>query len=1027
MSDVQIYLLEVDKNKKEANATAKDVARRLESKELKLLDLIGSLGEFINSEDGSIRAKTVAFVAEVLQFLPTKVLTGQQRSLLCDFVTTRIEDDDQGIGSCARALLTLEELGKWDQSRASSVMMALLRHSHPLVQFKQQSERYPVLLLIDRLMAKYRSAMQALHDDSPDFLPMFISYFDGEKDPRNLMVVFSILRVPMTEWDISSSAQELFDAAFNYFPITFRPPPDDPYGITAQDLKDRLRSCIGSTGNFAPYAFPALLDKLDSTSINTKRDVLSAIYDCVSNYGPRVVHLYAVSLWDALKFEVLSVQEEDLAEESLRSLAMIAQQLSSLPGEGLAAYLKPVVKECNQHLEDAPTKQSQASGRMLKAIAGASPRACNFIISGVLPNLFSLYQANENFAKRRGLFECLCDLLRADLAVFGEWRKLPSQASTSAESQSATPPGTNALQEFSGQVMETLSTALVAVPIKEVSFRLTLIDGLLQLSKIRGLLSEVNIASIVKAFSDIVVSEDSVGKDETKAATVDALVEIAQQKPQIVVDHAFPSFFAKLPDKDTGGPEEYVPMLEAFAKLGGEPKLFETIVLRLKNKWTAAVAQGASVIFLEAILSALLYALSQTATTSPSLLSQGQNFHTLVRPLIRSACLDLDVDRQTDTIYYLVGRIANIVICYLPLEVQRSIGPGVHTLWLEKGSDQVSPFKESSSPAENRTIIISTYVMAALAREVKLDVDTQEAVLSLTRLARQNQLSLGSRVAVLQQLSLLINKFIAASSIKDVVEVLISPPTSLLSPDNFDQITTQVIFAILKGSVLRNAPTLTSLSPQLLEYLSDYKHGRSVAYGFSTLLQPDEVLSKKNNCVISALYKQKTFATLVPAISTGHRAAEQNVKGNYLVALAGIIRWVPYSVVEPELASLVPLLLQTLDLDGEEEVKAGTINTMISILASNPSAMEEHISSLITRLLNLSAGTKTSANVRGQALKCLNLMAGAIRKDRVLPFRKQVVKRLVAALDDQRRAVRSDAVKCRAKWLELDAPDDEED
>ncbi|KAK3059796.1 hypothetical protein LTS18_010042, partial [Coniosporium uncinatum] len=98
----------------------------------------------------------------------------------------------------------------------------------------------------------------------------FVSYFDGEKDPRNLMIVFSILKVPMTEWDIQPYAQDLFDSVFNYFPITFRPPPDDPYGITSQQLKDRLRECIAATGDFAPYAFPALLDKLDSVSMNTK-------------------------------------------------------------------------------------------------------------------------------------------------------------------------------------------------------------------------------------------------------------------------------------------------------------------------------------------------------------------------------------------------------------------------------------------------------------------------------------------------------------------------------------------------------------------------------------------------------------------------------------------------------------------------------------------------------------------------------------------------------------------------------------
>ena len=50
-------------------------------------------------------------------------------------------------------------------------------------------------------------ALRNLHDTNPDFMSRFISYFDGEKDPRNLMVVFSILKVPMTEWTIGADAQ----------------------------------------------------------------------------------------------------------------------------------------------------------------------------------------------------------------------------------------------------------------------------------------------------------------------------------------------------------------------------------------------------------------------------------------------------------------------------------------------------------------------------------------------------------------------------------------------------------------------------------------------------------------------------------------------------------------------------------------------------------------------------------------------------------------------------------------------------
>lgn len=112
--------------------------------------------------------------------------------------------------------------------------------------------------------------LRKIHEEDEQFMPQLIALFDGERDPRNLMIVFSVLQVAMVEWDISGQAQNLFEAVFNYFPITFRPPPGDPFGITAQDLKDRLRDCIASSGYLAPYAFPALLDKLDSTSMNTK-------------------------------------------------------------------------------------------------------------------------------------------------------------------------------------------------------------------------------------------------------------------------------------------------------------------------------------------------------------------------------------------------------------------------------------------------------------------------------------------------------------------------------------------------------------------------------------------------------------------------------------------------------------------------------------------------------------------------------------------------------------------------------------
>lgn len=96
----------------------------------------------------------------------------------------------------------------------------------------------------------------------------------GEKDPRNLMIVFSILRVLLLEWDISHHIGTMFDSVYAYFPITFRPHPNDPYGITAQELKDRLRECLCCSSLLAQYLMPGLLEKLDSTSTMTKASII---------------------------------------------------------------------------------------------------------------------------------------------------------------------------------------------------------------------------------------------------------------------------------------------------------------------------------------------------------------------------------------------------------------------------------------------------------------------------------------------------------------------------------------------------------------------------------------------------------------------------------------------------------------------------------------------------------------------------------------------------------------------------------
>lgn len=901
-------------------------------------------------------------------------------------------------------------------------METLLANTSPLRQYKQQSERYPVLRLIDALLAKYRDALRTLHDTKSDFLSRFIAYFDGEKDPRNLMVVFSILRVPMTEWNIGADAQDLFDAVFNYFPITFRPPPDDPYGITAQDLKDRLRECISSTADFAPYAFPALLDKLDSTSMNTKRDVLQTIISSVKEYGPRTISLYSITLWDALKFEILNVQEEDLAEEALDGLAAIAQTLSQGTSGPLNAYLRPIIKECNEHLEDAPTKQSQAAARILSSIANVSPDVTNLLLAGVLPTMLTLFQSADNMAKRRGLLEVLAQLIKANIDVYGDWRSTGSAGATAPK---------NALAQYRDQALEILLHGLEISPINNVSYRLVCADGLLQLSKVRELLSEDDIGKIIQLLHAIVIHEESFGKDEVKESAINSVVEIAHQKPQVVIDKAFPAFMAQLPDTDEGS-KGHVAVLEAFAKLACAEKVFDTVILRLKNKFSAAVSQNASSGYIVALLSAILYALTKGSNKLEQDPNTSTYYQDIVLPLLkRASSTDAShpVAFDNETTLDLVGRICNIVVRSQSAEKQEAIASELYALFRSTPQAELPPFNKSAPLEAHKTMIVSTHLLASFRKETRLPCEIELLVSSLANYTQQPDLSVPVRSASLRQLSLAINKFYSATALKTCMDPLINAPFELFSPEKLDPPRIRVIFACLKGILLRSSPALAKLYPQLLGFLSHQKYGTAIAHGFSTLLQPDDLLTKQNHCQISGLHKQKSFSLLVPNITQAFREASAETKPNYLIALSGILRWLPFDIVIEEVPSLILLLLQSLDLKGEDFVKEAAIGTLASTLQEKPEVVQEHAGSLISRLLANSVVNKespTPARVRAAACRCLMLVPDKLRLEVVLPYRRQVCKKLTAALDDGKREVRSAAVRCRARWLEVDEAGDDD-
>ncbi|KAJ5404228.1 hypothetical protein N7509_004099 [Penicillium cosmopolitanum] len=1023
MSALQTFLLVVDHDKEEAKRIADSVAQDLESKKITLIEIVQQLGEYINDEDPILRGKAVSFLTSVIKSLPPKYLSRQQIQVLTTFFCDRVED-----GGAIAGLDTLQRLDRFTKDLAINTAHALFSNFQDL-QSRSQSQRFQVYQLLNELMLKHRKALRDMEEIS---LVGVVDIMTGEKDPRNLMVVFSILKVVMMEWDISHYVELLFDSVYNYFPITFRPPPNDPYGITAQDLKDRLQDCLSSTSQLAPHTIPALLDKLDSTSPNVKKDALNALIACVHSYNPDTVSRYSITIWEVLKFEILNAQEEFLSESSLEALHGIGQRLSEGVTEisqdlPLAQYLRPITKECNEQLQEPQQKQAKPAQQILSALSSSSPVAFTLIVQTVVAPIFTIYQEADGIVKQRALLETLSVLFESAIKVFGQWTTRGGEASIE-----------NPLLEFKDQFSDIFGQALMGSAKEEVSFRVSALKGFLRLSTLRDFFQDNEVGLFVQYLDEILLKEESVGRDDLKKEAITALAEISKYKPRLIMDITFPAFVATLPDEDDDTNTTYLSTLDTLAKISVERDIFETLFRRLFSKLSVLLQkeQPGSVAYPRAILMTLLYVMDQRQMESDPNLDL--YFDKIVVGLSRNVAEAASGRAKNQiladpSILDTLGRLCNLLVRSSSAQKQQQVA------------------ENNTTPDHERTIILSTYLLAGLSKDCSNSLpytlpNMSDLLSDLVRRSLSESTEPATSLSFLRHLALLTNKFLSKQDLniaEKLFDTLVSQDPQSLSPAAI-----RTIFWLAKSLVLRIAPTTTHILTSLLGLLSlpNQQTSLSAARGFAILLGDDDVLSVVNGAQVRLLAKQRVFTTVIPLISS--RIRDVNVAGNddasqatktsdhikpaHLTALAGILSTISTALTADSVA-----------------VRAATLDTLAVIIRDNGVAVIDqcgHVHSLVMRLLKTTeiktvSGAVNTPRLRVDALKCLYLLAtkqivseaapNARAPASISPLlseKTHVLRSLRFVLDDPKRDVRKAAVDASSAWLRGvdDAPEDED-
>uniref|UniRef100_A0A8C5THR7 MMS19 nucleotide excision repair protein n=1 Tax=Malurus cyaneus samueli TaxID=2593467 RepID=A0A8C5THR7_9PASS len=281
------------------------------------------LGFCLENTDPRTRGRGIQLLSQVL--LQCYSLLKEKEVLhLVLFYESRLQDHHLVIPSVLQGLRALSMCEVLSPGLAVSVLKAIFQEVH--VQSLMQLDRHTVYSIITNFMNTREEELKGL---GADFTFGFIQVMDGEKDPRNLLVAFQIVRdLIAKDYALGPFVEELFEVTSCYFPVDFTPPPNDPHGIQREDLILSLRAILASTPQFAEFLLPLLIEKLDSELQSAKLDSLQTLTACCAIYGQKELQEFLPSLWSSLRREVFQTASEKIETECLAALRALSACLS---------------------------------------------------------------------------------------------------------------------------------------------------------------------------------------------------------------------------------------------------------------------------------------------------------------------------------------------------------------------------------------------------------------------------------------------------------------------------------------------------------------------------------------------------------------------------------------------------------------------------------------------------------------------------------------------------------------------------
>ncbi|KAI1137934.1 Dos2-interacting transcription regulator of RNA-Pol-II-domain-containing protein [Hypoxylon sp. FL0543] len=398
---------------------------------------VASINRWIQPADDSnddnfiARAKALDFLASTLEVLKKRnvSLRADQVQLLVTFFGSLFSSDHRaGVTASTKALRQLVGMKTFQPTLGDNIIDKLSKLGED---FKLQTpttrlEIYELLLDLLQNPAVVND-LEYRHGNTCGFVSDLLDLCRNERDPQNLMKWFEILKIFLQNFSPSEDiTSEVFKTFSAYFPISLREA-STPSGITADDLKNVLRSCFAAHHRVANHAIPYLVSKLDqgdAVTVAVKVDILQTLDACLVQYEhpKKSVVPFVDQIWGSLKYEVRNGEIPDTIKATLKVIRSLTSRLDE--GE-LRSFLADAWRDLRDDFSN-PTYTAQA-GRLLVAIAGASFQSFAIITSQAIPYIQQTLRHAQSASHKQELLALLNSILAVRSHLVGT---LKSDATT---------------------------------------------------------------------------------------------------------------------------------------------------------------------------------------------------------------------------------------------------------------------------------------------------------------------------------------------------------------------------------------------------------------------------------------------------------------------------------------------------------------------------------------------------------------------------------------------------------------------